>query len=108
MARWPEKKELKSSPGCLFRESKVLFWARRPLTLCQPPSTYFSATKYAWLLENVPAVRAAKEAETLMVGTVDSWLLYVRLFSLFDFALNLCSCFPVELYWWLGRWPVSQ
>ncbi|KAK4703859.1 glycerol kinase, partial [Phenoliferia sp. Uapishka_3] len=41
-----------------------------------PFSTYFAGAKYAWLIENVPAVQAAKEAETLMLGTVDSWLLY--------------------------------
>lgn len=40
-------------------------------------STYFSAAKYVWLLENVPAVREAKEDGRLMIGTVDSWLLYV-------------------------------
>ncbi|KAI5478016.1 glycerol kinase [Pseudohyphozyma bogoriensis] len=41
-----------------------------------PFSTYFSAAKYAWLLEQVPEVRAAKEAGTLMIGTVECWLLY--------------------------------
>ncbi|KAM0753824.1 glycerol kinase [Meredithblackwellia eburnea MCA 4105] len=41
-----------------------------------PFSTYFSSAKYAWLVENVPAVQEAKKAGTLMLGTVDSWLLY--------------------------------
>ncbi|KAM0787052.1 hypothetical protein ACM66B_006316 [Microbotryomycetes sp. NB124-2] len=41
-----------------------------------PFSTYFSATKYAWLLENYAEVKEAKEAGTLMVGTVDSWIVY--------------------------------
>ena len=39
-------------------------------------STYFSAYKLVWLLENVPAVAAAAKAGTAMFGTVDSWLIY--------------------------------
>ena len=35
---------------------------------------YFSATKIAWLVDQVDAVRAA--GERLMVGTIDSWLAY--------------------------------
>jgi glycerol kinase len=35
---------------------------------------YFSATKMAWLLENVPAVRDA--GERLAFGTVESWLVW--------------------------------
>lgn len=37
---------------------------------------YFSATKIKWLLENVPIVRKKAEKGELMVGTVDSWLIY--------------------------------
>jgi glycerol kinase len=37
---------------------------------------YFSATKWAWMLREVPAVRAAADAGTLALGTVDSWLLW--------------------------------
>ncbi|MCJ2187975.1 glycerol kinase GlpK [Novosphingobium beihaiensis] len=37
---------------------------------------YFSATKMAWLLENVPEVKAAAGAGRLALGTVESWLLY--------------------------------
>ncbi|WP_288803986.1 glycerol kinase GlpK [uncultured Novosphingobium sp.] len=37
---------------------------------------YFSASKMRWLIDNVPEVRAAAEAETLALGTVDAWLLY--------------------------------
>ncbi len=35
---------------------------------------YFSGTKLAWLLENVPGARARAEAGELAFGTVDSWL----------------------------------
>ena len=37
---------------------------------------YFSATKYAWLLENVVGARAAADAGRLACGTIDSWLIY--------------------------------
>ena len=37
---------------------------------------YFSATKVAWLLDNVPGARAAAEAGSLAFGTVDSFLLW--------------------------------
>lgn len=37
---------------------------------------YFSGTKMRWMLDNVPAVRAANEAGTLAFGTVESWLVY--------------------------------
>ena len=37
---------------------------------------YFSATKLAWLLENVAGVRAKAERGELAFGTVDSWLVF--------------------------------
>ena len=37
---------------------------------------YFSATKMRWLLDNVPAVRAAAARETLAFGTIESWLVW--------------------------------
>ncbi|WP_448585135.1 FGGY family carbohydrate kinase [Thermaurantiacus sp.] len=37
---------------------------------------YFSATKWAWMLGAWPAVQEAAEAGTLVLGTVDSWLLW--------------------------------
>ena len=36
---------------------------------------YFSATKIAWLLDNVPGAREAADAGRLAFGTVDSYLL---------------------------------
>lgn len=39
-------------------------------------SPYFSAAKLAWLLEEVPGVRAAADAGTLALGTIDSWLVF--------------------------------
>jgi glycerol kinase len=37
---------------------------------------YFSATKFAWLLDHVPEARRRAEAGDLAAGTVDSWLLW--------------------------------
>ncbi len=37
---------------------------------------YFSASKIAWILENVPDARQKAEAGELAFGTVDSWLIY--------------------------------
>ena len=37
---------------------------------------YFSATKIAWILANVPGARADAEQGKLAFGTVDSWLLW--------------------------------
>ncbi|HYX64831.1 MAG TPA: glycerol kinase GlpK [Burkholderiales bacterium] len=37
---------------------------------------YFSGTKIAWLLENVPGARARAERGELAFGTVDTWLVW--------------------------------
>jgi len=37
---------------------------------------YFSGTKLAWMLENVPGVRERAERGELAFGTVDSWLIW--------------------------------
>jgi glycerol kinase len=37
---------------------------------------YFSATKIQWLLESVEAVQDALNRKTLMVGTLDSWMIW--------------------------------
>lgn len=41
-----------------------------------PLSTYPSASKLMWLLENVPQVKDAYERGVLAFGTVDTWLTY--------------------------------
>jgi glycerol kinase len=41
-----------------------------------PLSTYFSAVKLRWMIDNIPEVRKALEEGRLAFGTVDSWLLY--------------------------------
>lgn len=37
---------------------------------------YFSATKIAWLLDQVPGARARAEAGELAFGTIDTWLMW--------------------------------
>ncbi|XP_038612978.1 glycerol kinase isoform X3 [Tachyglossus aculeatus] len=41
-----------------------------------PISTYFSAVKLRWLLDNVEEVRKAVEDDRAMFGTIDSWLIW--------------------------------
>ncbi len=40
------------------------------------PDPYFSATKLAWLLREVPGLRARAERGELLAGTVDTWLIW--------------------------------
>ncbi len=40
------------------------------------PDPYFSATKIAWILDNVEGAREMADAGQLMCGTVDTWLVY--------------------------------
>lgn len=41
-----------------------------------PLSPYFTASKIAWLLENVEEAKKKSDAGTLAYGTMDSWLIY--------------------------------
>ena len=38
--------------------------------------SYFSGTKLAWLLDNIPGARARAERAELAFGTIDSWLVW--------------------------------
>ena len=40
------------------------------------PDAYFSATKVAWILDNVAGAREMAEAGKLVFGTIDTWLIY--------------------------------
>jgi len=39
-------------------------------------SPFFSAAKFAWMLQHIPEVIAAKQKGILCCGTIDSWLLF--------------------------------
>ena len=41
-----------------------------------PLATYFSASKIAWILDNIPGARADAEAGHLLFGTPDTWLIW--------------------------------
>ncbi|XP_056351477.1 glycerol kinase isoform X6 [Oenanthe melanoleuca] len=41
-----------------------------------PLSTYFSAVKLRWLLDNVEEIKQAVEEQRAMFGTIDSWLIW--------------------------------
>jgi glycerol kinase len=41
-----------------------------------PLSTYFAATKIAWILDNVDGARARAEAGELLFGTMDTWVVW--------------------------------
>jgi glycerol kinase len=40
------------------------------------PDAYFTATKLAWLLQEMPDLRARATSRELLAGTVDSWLIW--------------------------------
>ncbi len=70
---WQDKRtaeycaQLKAQPG-------VEEMVRQKTGLVLDP--YFSASKIAWLLDNVPTARERAEAGALLCGTIDSWLVY--------------------------------
>jgi len=41
-----------------------------------PISTYFSAVKMKWMLDNVPEVKKAADEHRCCFGTIESWLIY--------------------------------
>ncbi|MCK5770023.1 glycerol kinase GlpK [Algiphilus sp.] len=49
-------------------------WLQQKTGLLLDP--YFSATKVAWILDNVEGARQRAEAGELAFGTIDSWLIY--------------------------------
>ncbi|MEP7301090.1 MAG: glycerol kinase GlpK [Caldimonas sp.] len=70
---WQDRR---TAPGCEAlkeRGLEPLFRKKTGLVL----DAYFSGTKIAWLLDNVPGARAAAERGELAFGTVDSWLMWM-------------------------------
>lgn len=45
-----------------------------------PLTTYFSAVKLKWMVDNVPAVKKALDQGRLRFSTVDTWLIYASIF----------------------------
>lgn len=69
---WQDRR---TSPLCeqLRRQGHETTLVERTGLLMDP---YFSATKLAWILDNVEGVRARAERGDLAFGTVDTWLLW--------------------------------
>jgi glycerol kinase len=69
---WQDRR---TAPACARLRAaghEELFAARTGLTL----DPYFSGTKLAWLLDEIPGARQAAEAGRLAAGTVDAWLVW--------------------------------
>ncbi|HSN88883.1 MAG TPA: glycerol kinase GlpK [Thermoanaerobaculia bacterium] len=69
---WQDRR---TAPDCerLKREGLTSLFRYKTGLVLDP---YFSGTKIAWLLDNVPGVREEAEAGRLAFGTVDSWLVW--------------------------------
>ncbi len=49
-------------------------WIRTTTGL--PLDAYFSASKFKWILDTVPGARASAQNESLVAGTIDTWLVW--------------------------------
>ncbi len=69
---WQDRRTAPLCEALKARGLEPLFRERTGLLL----DPYFSGTKLAWLLENVPGLRARAERGEVLFGTVDTWLLW--------------------------------
>jgi glycerol kinase len=69
---WQDRRTADSCDRLRREGAEPLFRERTGLLL----DAYFSGTKLAWLLDNVPGARARAEAGELAFGTIDSWLVW--------------------------------
>lgn len=69
---WQDRRTAKQCAELKARDMEKAVAARTGLLL----DPYFSATKIAWILDNVPNARAKAEKGDLAFGTVDSFLLW--------------------------------
>jgi glycerol kinase len=69
---WQDRR---TAPMCreLREQGREPFVRQRTGLVLDP---YFSATKLAWLLDNVPGLRARAAAGELAAGTIDTWLIW--------------------------------
>ena len=66
---WQDRR---TAPFCESHRDRRAWISERTGLVLDP---YFSATKIAWLLDNIPGARQQAEAGTLSAGTVDSFLI---------------------------------
>ncbi len=69
---WQDRRTAPNCEHLRAQDAERLILARTGLLL----DPYFSATKLAWMLDNVPGARARAEHGELAFGTVDTWLLW--------------------------------
>lgn len=68
---WQDRR---TAPLCdRLKESESIFREKTGLLL----DPYFSGTKLAWILDNVPGARKRAERGELAFGTIDSWLIWM-------------------------------
>ena len=69
---WQDRRTAKTIDGLKERGLTKLFQNKTGLVL----DAYFSATKIAWILDNIDGARQLAERGLLAFGTIDSWLVY--------------------------------
>jgi glycerol kinase len=69
---WQDRRTASACASLKAQGREALFRERTGLVL----DPYFSGTKLAWLLENVPAVKNRAGSGDLCFGTIDSYLVY--------------------------------
>lgn len=69
---WQDKRTLTLCEKLIQQNHSELITSKTGLKI----DSYFSALKIKWLLENIPEIQSALRDERLMIGTIDSWLLY--------------------------------
>jgi Glycerol kinase len=69
-----------------------------------PLSPYFSALKINWLMNNVPKVKEAIDQNRCCIGTVDTWIIWVR--NRFRFIWTR-KRIRISLIHPLGQWPLN-
>ncbi|CAO2036749.1 unnamed protein product [Urochloa humidicola] len=69
--------DARTSPVCRRLESELSGGRTHFVETCGLPiSTYFSALKLLWLMENVDAVKDAVRTGDALFGTIDTWLIW--------------------------------
>jgi glycerol kinase len=69
---WQDRRTAETCAALKAAGHEAMVQARTGLLL----DPYFSATKIRWAIDNWPAVAATLAAGTLLVGTVESWLIW--------------------------------
>jgi glycerol kinase len=69
---WQDRRTAAACDALKARGAEALIAGKTGLVV----DAYFSGTKLAWMLDNVPGARAAAGAGLLAFGTIDSWLIW--------------------------------